>query len=155
MIERVAEVVGVREGQLRLRSQAGACEGCSSGCGGRCRLFPLNDDGLIDLPLPATSVDAGEYVRLCVDAATLRRYAWRGYGLALLGLLAGALLATGLADRLLPESLRDVATLIGALLGTLLAARLSNRHASPVAVHRLPSAGTASPSSDPSPSESA
>lgn len=127
MIERIAEVIGQREGQVQLRVESAACRGCESGCGGRCQFLPIASDGVLWLRHSGASA-CGQRVALGIDDAALARAAWRGYGHALAGLLAGATLGAGVGSWLLPESWRDAATLLGLLAGTFLAARLSKRH---------------------------
>jgi hypothetical protein len=71
-------------------------------------------------------VQAGQRLRLCLDDASLRRAAWRGYGLAWLGLLAGAALGFGLGQ--LWGRYVDALTLVGLVAGTFAAVQSSKRH---------------------------
>lgn len=123
MAERRASVVGIREGEVTLRAQ-GACSDCG-GCGGRCSLFPDDQAGLLVLPVSRFQREprAGDELLLCVPEGWLTRTALRGYGMPLLGLLAGAALGQGLA--VLAPVPPDAAALTGAVLGTLAAFTLS------------------------------
>ncbi|HLS83364.1 MAG TPA: SoxR reducing system RseC family protein [Arenimonas sp.] len=125
MAERRARLLAVEAGQLRLQLLGSACSGCG-GCGGRCNLFQADGQGELRLPAPADfQPSPGQDLLLSLDDAGLRRLAWRGYGLALLGLMAGAVLGRGLAALLdLPA---DPCTAIGLLAGTFLAVRLSKQ----------------------------
>lgn len=121
------EVRGSEAGQLRLRLLGTACDGCAGGCAGRCNLFATDDAGEIAVPAPAgLTVAAGQRLRLCLDDATLRRAAWRGYGVAWLGLLAGAGLGFVLGQ--LWGRHVDALTLLGLVAGTFAAALSSKRH---------------------------
>lgn len=147
MIERIAEVIGEADGRWQLRGESSACQGCDNGCSGRCRLFVGGSDGRISMPLGVhADLRAGQRVSLRIDDDALARAAWRGYGLALIGLLAGALLGFGSASWLAIEGWRDAATLFGALTGTFSAAILSKRHALAVSLHPIDAAHAAAPS---------
>lgn len=127
MAEREVEVGAVVAGTLRLRLLGSACDGCQGGCGGRCSLFATTDDGEFALsppdgPLP----QVGQRMRLQIDDAQLRRSAWRGYGLAWLGLVLGA--AAGHAIGVFWPAWSDLLTLAGLLAGTFLAVVSSKRH---------------------------
>lgn len=127
MAERRAEVLAVGEDALRLRLLEAACSGCRDGCGGRCQLFAPTGGGDCTLPyrdLPAGLLP-GQTVLLEFDDEALRRAAWRGYGLALAGLLLGALAGHGAAAALGRDG--DPLVLAGLVLGTLLAARATKR----------------------------
>lgn len=125
--ERDVEVCGIDAGQVRLRLLGSACEGCAGGCAGRCNLFATNDAGEFALPAPAgLRVQAGQHLRLCLDDASLRRAAWRGYGLAWLGLVLGSGVGFGLGQ--LWGRHADVLTLLGLLAGTFSAVQASKRH---------------------------
>lgn len=127
MAERDVEVCGVQAGQLRLRLLGSACDGCAGGCAGRCSLFAGNDAGEFAMPAPAGLVAApGQRLRLCLDDASLRRAAWRGYGLAWLGLMIGAGLGFGLGQ--LWGRHGDVLALLGLVAGTFAAVLSSKRH---------------------------
>jgi hypothetical protein len=127
MAERDVEVCGSDGGQLRLRLLGSACEGCAGGCAGRCNLFATDGSGEFSLPVPAgLPVVVGQRLRLFLDDASLRRAAWRGYGLAWLGLMAGAGLGFGLGQ--LWGRHADVLTLLGLLAGTFAAVLSSKRH---------------------------
>lgn len=127
MAERDVEVCGSEAGQLRLRLLGSACDGCAGGCAGRCSLFAANHAGEFALPAPADlPVHAGQRLRLCLDDASLRRAAWRGYGMAWLGLVLGAGLGFGLGQ--LWGRYVDVLTLAGLLAGTFAAVLSSKRH---------------------------
>lgn len=156
MIERIAEVVGESDGRWQLRPISAACSGCDSGCGGRCRLFLGSSTGRISVPVPLhPDLRPGQQVALRIEEDALGRAAWRGYGLALLGLLVGALLGAGLAGRLFPASWRDASTLVGLLAGTFLAAFLSKRHVTAASLHPLDAATPGKPMSHSSKSEPA
>jgi positive regulator of sigma E activity len=127
MAERRVEVVAVHAGELRLRLLGSACEGCSGGCGGRCSLFATDDGGEFRMSAPASGhFTVGQQARLQLDDSGLRRAAWRGYGLAWLGLMIG----TGLGAMIgaLVGQHADLLTLVGLLAGTFAAVRFSNRH---------------------------
>ena len=127
MAERNVEVSAIGGGQLRLRLLGSACDGCSGGCAGRCSLFAANDAGEFTMPAPhGVPLSAGETLRLCLDDASLRRAAWRGYGMAWLGLLVGAGLGFGVGAMLGRHG--DVLTLLGLAAGTFVAALASKRH---------------------------
>jgi hypothetical protein len=127
MAERDVEVCGRDAGQLRLRLLGSACDGCSGGCAGRCNVFATDRAGEFSLPAPAgLDVADGQRLRLCLDDAGLRRAAWRGYGLAWLGLLAGACLGYGLGQ--LWGRHGDLLTLLGLVGGTFAAVHSSKRH---------------------------
>jgi hypothetical protein len=127
MAERDVEVCGSEAGVLRLRLLGSACEGCAGGCAGRCNLFATNGAGEFALPAPSgLPVHPGQRLRLCLDDAGLRRAAWRGYGVAWLGLLAGAGLGFGLGH--LWGRHADALTLLGLLAGTFAAVYSSKRH---------------------------
>ncbi len=141
------EVCGAEQGQLRLRLLGSACSGCSGGCAGRCSLFAANHAGEFILPAPPhLPVTVGQTLRLTLDDASLRRAAWRGYGLAWLGLLLGAGLGYGLG--LLWGRHGDALTLLGLACGTFAAVRSSKRHLPE------PQLRPAGPSSPPVPSTS-
>lgn len=127
MAERQVEVVAVHAGELRLRLLGSACDGCAGGCGGRCSLFATDDGGEYRMPAPeATHFLPGQHARLHLDDAGLRLAAWRGYGVAWLGLLLGA--GLGAATGLLWPAQADLLTLAGLLAGTFAAVRFSKRH---------------------------
>jgi hypothetical protein len=125
--ERDVEVCGSDAGHLRLRLLGSACDGCAGGCAGRCNLFATDQAGEFAMAAPpGLPVVPGERLRLCLDDASLRRAAWRGYGLAWLGLLAGAGLGFGVGQ--LWGRHGDVLTLLGLLAGTFAAVQSSKRH---------------------------
>lgn len=124
---RRAEVLAVAGDALHLRLLEGACSGCGDGCGGRCQLFAPAGGSEFALPRPDTGAGflPGQTVMLELDVAALRRAAWRGYGLALAGLLVGALAGQGVAAALGRDG--DLPVLAGLVAGTLLAARATKR----------------------------
>lgn len=125
MAERDAVVTGLDVAGVHLRSLGSACTGCETGCGGRCALF---QDASTELVVPAPEdirLAAGDRVRVCLDDRQLRRSAYAAYGLALVGLLAGASAGYGLAR--LAGLAADPLTLVGLVLGTWLAVRHSKR----------------------------
>ena len=127
MAERRVEVVAMDAGELRLRLLGSACEGCSGGCAGRCNLFATDDGGEFRMRVPpAGRFAVGQQARLQLDDSGLRRAAWRGYGLAWLGLMIGAGLGATLGAMLGRHA--DLLTLIGLLAGTFAAVRFSKRH---------------------------
>lgn len=127
MAERRVEVVAADAGGLRLRLLGSACDGCAGGCGGRCSLFATDGDGEFRMQSPTDqSFVAGQHARLQLDDAGLRRAAWRGYGVAWLGLMIGT--GLGAAIGALSGSHADLSTLIGLLAGTFVAVRFSKRH---------------------------
>lgn len=127
MAERRVEVLAVADGALRLRLLGDACDGCVGGCGGRCNLFAGDRDREFLLATAsARDYAAGQSLRLQLDDAALRRAAWRGYGLAWLGLMCGA--GLGAAIGVAWGRHADLLTLGGLLLGTFAAVRLSKRH---------------------------
>ena len=110
MAEREVEVVPCEDaGQLRLRLLGSACDGCAGGCAGRCNVFATDAAGEFAMSRPpGQAAVVGERLRLCLDDASLRRAAWRGSGLAWLGLRLGAGLGVALGrwwghKRHLPE----------------------------------------------------
>lgn len=121
MAEREAEVVASAAG-LRLRLLGGACAGCG-GCGGRCNLFATDEAAQLELPSQGGRFVPGQRVRLVLDDEALRIAAWRGYGLALLGLLAGA--AAGQAAGWWFGAHADGLALLGLVAGTFAAVRFS------------------------------
>ena len=127
MAERRAQVIRVAEGELQLRLLGNACDGCVGGCGGRCSLFAGNGDQEFALATPdAREYSVGQRLRLTLDDATLRRAAWRGYGVAWLGLVAGAGLGAAIGAAWGRHA--DLLTLCGLLLGTFAAVGFSKRH---------------------------
>lgn len=136
MAERRATVVAVAGSEVALRA-SGACSDCV-GCGGRCNLFLSDEAGRLTVPASRfpRQPSAGDEVLLVVPEGWLARTAWRGYGLPLLGLLAGGAAAHALAPWLgLPQ---DAAVLAGALAGTLAAFTLSKGAEPQIAVESLP-----------------
>lgn len=134
MAERRAEVLAVADGQLSLRLLGSACEGCVGGCGGRCNLFAGDAEQVLQLAAPAAGdFRVGQPLRLQLDDAALRRAAWRGYGRAWLGLLAGAGLGAAIGAAWGRHG--DGLTLLGLLLGTFLAARFSKRQLPEPRIH--------------------
>ena len=127
MAEREVRVCSAAHGRIRLRLLGSACSDCAGGCAGRCSLFSADAAGEIEMAAPpGLPVTTGQTLRLWLDDASLRRAAWRGYGLAWLGLLVGAGLGYGLG--LLWGHHVDVLTLLGLLGGTFAAVRSSKRH---------------------------
>ena len=130
MAERRAEVVEVGPDTVHLRWR-GACSECG-GCGGRCQLFAGANDGRIDVPRSSPmALSVGQEVTLELPDSQLRQQALVGYGLPLLGLVAGA-------AALQPWG--DLAAAGGALVGVLLAVRLGRGRADAVPALRLSSA---------------
>lgn len=124
MAEREAEVRSRRGDELGLALLGSACDGCAGGCRGRCNLFAAGDDGVFHVVVEdAAGFLPGQRLRLSVDDEALRRAAWRGYGVALAGLLLGAAAGHGLGRALGGPA--DVFALVGLVLGTFLAARVS------------------------------
>lgn len=121
MAEREAEVVATAAGP-RLRLLGSACAGCG-GCGGRCSLFATDAAALVDMPAGGDALAPGQRVRLVLDDEALRAAAWRGYGLALVGLLAGA--ASGHVVGRWLDADANVFALIGLVAGTFAAVRFS------------------------------
>jgi positive regulator of sigma E activity len=135
--DRDAVVLAVDADAVTLRPDAAACSGCRIGCAGRCNVFRSDAAGEITLPsrdLPQLA--AGDRVRLHVDELALRRAAFAGYGLALFGLLAGALAGWSLA--LLLGLPRDPLTLAGLVAGTVWMLRRSKRHEFRPRLEKLP-----------------
>lgn len=127
MAERRAQVVRVSDGELGLRLLDRACDGCVGGCGGRCNLFAGDADQVFPLATAsARDYSIGQQLRLQLDDATLRRAAWRGYGRAWLGLVAGAALGAAVGSAWGRHA--DLLTLCGLLLGTFAAVGFSKRH---------------------------
>jgi len=125
--ERDVEVCGSDSGTLRLRLLGSACEGCAGGCAGRCNLFANDAAGEFTMAAPpGLAAPLGQRLRLSLDDTTLRRAAWRGYGMAWLGLLLGAGLGFGVGQ--LWGRHVDVLTLLGLAAGTFAAALSSKRH---------------------------
>lgn len=139
MAERDVVVCDSQGDQLRLRLLGSACEGCAGGCAGRCSLFAASPDGeLVMTAPPGLEIAVGQRLRLCLDDATLRRAAWRGYGLAWLGLLLGA--GAGFAIGQAWGRHVDVLTLVGLASGTFAAVvgsqqRLPEPHLTPGCRH--------------------
>ncbi|MBP6626173.1 MAG: SoxR reducing system RseC family protein [Arenimonas sp.] len=148
MAEREVQVCAIQDGRVQLRLMGSACDGCQGGCAGRCSLFATNQDGLLWLPLAAGAAAApGQRLRLHLDDRQLRRAAWRGYGWAWLGLLAGA--GLGSAAGWLLEGYANVFTLAGLLAGTFAAVRFSKRHLPEPRLLSVQAPDFPSPSSDP------
>jgi len=127
MAEREVEVSAAGADEIRLRLLGSACDGCAGGCAGRCSLFLTDGDGEFRMTPPqGLRVGIGQRFRLQMDDAGLRRAAWRGYGVAWLGLLLGAGLGQ-LAGLALGRH-GDLLTLVGLLAGTFAAVLLSKRH---------------------------
>lgn len=135
MAERRASVVGVVADAVTLRAE-GACSDCG-GCGGRCSLFPDDTAGLLVLPLSrfGHAPRPGDALLLQVPEGWLARTAARGYGLPLLGLLAGG--AAGHGTCALLQLPVDAGALAGAVLGTLAAFTLSKGAEPQIAVQAL------------------
>lgn len=123
MAERRAEVVSVSGDTVAVRALA-ACSDCG-GCGGRCNLFLDDTAGTYQVAAGcfADPPSAGQQVVLVLADGWLARSALRGYGLPLLGLLAGGALGHALA--LAAHWAPDPATLAGAALGTFASFTLS------------------------------
>ena len=125
MAERRVEVLAVAADGVRVRLLGGACDGCL-GCGGRCGLFAADVDGELTVSPPASCVHRGQRLRLSIDDRRLRVAAWRGYGVAWLGMLLGAAVGRALAVFAPPHA--DALTLAGLVSGTFLAVAISKRH---------------------------
>ena len=126
MAERLARVVAIEGRTIQLVLLGSACSGCQGGCAGRCSLFAAGSEGTLSVPLPAGALPpVGGQVRLRLDDAALRRAAFRGYGLAWLGLLLGAA-AGHLLARLLGDY-ENLLVMLGLVSGTFLAMALSKR----------------------------
>lgn len=134
MAERLARVLRVHADTLSLVTDEAPCQGCSIGCRGRCNLFAPDADGRFELDgVNPGGFRVGDRVRIELDDLALRWAAYRGYGLALLGLLVGAGLGYGLAAALfaaMPDSMamnpgHDGPTLVGMLAGLFGALRLN------------------------------
>lgn len=110
-------VLSSEPGQVRVRVPTAACEGCAGGCAGRCS--PLADErgACWSLDTPDT-FQPGQAVRIRVGEGALGQAAWRGYGLALLGMVVGA--AAGHALGRLAGWPADPLALAGLLAGTFL-----------------------------------
>ena len=106
------------------------CRGCV-GCGGRCSLFAKAPGEVEQLRLDALSFAAdltiGTTVEIAASPRALRRGAMTGYGLALVALLIGAVVGHALG---LHAGHANLGALLGLLAGTLLAGRLTKRLAS-------------------------
>jgi hypothetical protein len=126
MAERAVEVVASGGDGVRLRLLGSACAGCG-GCGGRCGLFAADADGELTLPAPGFALRPGQQLRLVLDDERLRGAAWRGYGRAWAGLLAGAVVGRALAFCFAPGH-ADLLTLAGLVSGTFVAVPFSKRH---------------------------
>lgn len=130
MVERRLQVIEVARDAVSLRALS-ACSGCS-GCGGRCDLL-RSDAGAASLTIVPERFpqmpQAGEIWTACCDERALAASALRGYGAALLGLLAGVTLGHFAASGL-PEA-RDVSAVLGGAFGVMLALRASARRAPP------------------------
>ena len=121
MAERRAVIDSIDGERVRLR----ALERCSDcgGCGGRCDLFrsPSGDEFTLDRASFDVEPMPGQPVQLLLSDRWLRQSAWQVYGLATLGLLAGA--GVGWQTGWLLDTGIDLTTLIGAVAGTLWAIR--------------------------------
>ncbi len=127
MADREVEVLANDGGGLRLRLVGSACDGCAGGCAGRCNLFATDAAGELAMPVPpGCDATAGQRFRLSLDDAVLRRAAWRGYGVAWLGMVLGA--GAGYALGHAWGRHGDVLTLCGLLAGTFIAVVSSKRH---------------------------
>lgn len=127
MAERRAEILAVDGDALQLRLLEGVCSGCRDGCGGRCQLFAPagGPECRVMASGVASGLRPGQTVVLELDDEALRRAAWRGYGLALAGLVLGALAGHGVASALGRDG--DLPALAGLVSGTLFAARVTKR----------------------------
>ena len=132
MAERRAEIVSVEHDTVALRALAD-CSDCS-GCGGRCNLFLSDASGMLELSgrCFAETPAPGDQVVLVLADGWLLRSALRGYGLPLLGLLAGG--ASGHALAALAQLPVDLGALCGACAGTFAAFTLSKAHEPHIAV---------------------
>lgn len=125
MAERAARISEVFDGRATLRLLGSRCVDCSAGCGGRCNLFASDDAGSLSISAVGLRADdVGREVMLRLDDVALRRAAWSGYGLALVGLLLGAAVGAGVGLRF--PALQDVLTLAGLLAGTFIAIAIQN-----------------------------
>jgi len=125
MAERDALVLESRLGFIRLQPLTGACRDCSSGCGGRCSLFATNKAIEIELSHIDAVFASGTRVCLSIDDIALRQAAWCGYGLALIGLLAGA--AVGHAAGIAFGRGENLLAMLGLVAGTFAAMFFSKR----------------------------
>jgi hypothetical protein len=133
MAERLARVVRAPDCTLRLQWAAGQCQDCV-GCGGRCVLFPASAPTLASLHA-AGDIDGvveGAVLAVRIDDARLRRAAWLGYGLALAGLLAGALAGQAAAWAVGQPAWADLAVLLGLVSGVDAGARLARLRSAPI-----------------------
>ncbi len=125
MAERRAVIDAIDGDIVRLR----ALERCSDcgGCGGRCDLFrsPSGNEFTLDRDSFDADPVPGQSVVMLLSDRWLRQSAWQVYGLATLGLLAGAALGW-LIGHLLGIGV-DLPTVVGAALGTLWAIRGSKQ----------------------------
>lgn len=143
MAERDAEVVAA-PGGLRLRLLGQACAGCG-GCGGRCSLFATDASTLVEMPEGGEGMRPGQRVRLVLDDEQLRIAAWRGYGVALLGLLAGAAAGQALGGWL--GAYANALALLGLVAGPFAAVRFSKPR---LPAPRVIAAGQGTPPASPS-----
>lgn len=137
MAERRAAVAALEPG-FALLAPEGACSDCE-GCGGRCNLFAgIGGEPHIRVPLERFRhrPEVGQQVSLELPEAWLRNSALAGYGLPLLGLLAGCGLGVAVAQAAGADP--NGPSLAGAALGLLAGVRGSRRLAPQLGVRLLP-----------------
>lgn len=124
-VERAAVVRAIDGDCVRL-ALAASCDNCS-GCGGRCGLIGALGAELVELPRAQfdRSPRPGDAVRIYLPDAALLARAKLGYGLPLLGLLAGAALGQATGSWL--NAPTDLGAVLGALAGTLSGIAASKR----------------------------
>jgi positive regulator of sigma E activity len=126
MAEREARVIRLAAGSVQLQLLGSACSGCQGGCAGRCSVFATSQDGQLELPVPSGMLlEKGQSLTLRLDDLALRRAAWRGYGIAWLGLLLGA--GAGQVLGMVWGQHGNVLVMLGLIVGTFLAVGLSKR----------------------------
>lgn len=132
MAERRARVLAVEPENIILELDSAPCEGCSIGCRGRCNLFSPDSRGRFLLPsAQCPAVLAGDDVLLALDEDQLRRAGYRGYGIALIGLVLGAAVGAGAAAMLAGSGLKvdpDLPTFLGMVGGVAIAVARSRQY---------------------------
>lgn len=132
MAERRASVLAVEHERTILEVDSAACEGCSIGCRGRCNLFSPDSRGHMVVPsADCPGVVAGDRVLLTLDEDQLRRAGYRGYGIALVGLVLGAAAGAAAATLLTGLGLKvdpDFPTLAGMMGGVAIAVARSRQY---------------------------
>ncbi len=131
MLSECAEIIQLHEDGLTVRSRRpAACAKCErgEGCGGGLvgRLLRNPDQTLFVNTQPDSAWEKGQSVQLLIPASTVLRLAAVAYGLPLLGVMLGALIASFVSE----NNALTILSAVAGLVAGIVAARLYLRHAS-------------------------